>query len=132
MSQAAEIAIAPLAGPDAASRLSPTHEKSNRITDVVPLLTDDHGDDGAVGELPEREARILEFERTWWRYGAAKEQAVLEEFGLTATRYYQVLNALIDNPAALRADPMLVKRLRRQRSARHEARATRRLLDARR
>ena len=46
---------------------------------------------------------------------------------MSATRYYQVLNALLDNPAALEADPMLVKRLRRMRAARQRARSARRL-----
>ena len=77
--------------------------------------------------LNERDQRILEFERQWWRYAGAKEQAIRELFDCSATRYYQLLNGLIDNPAALRADPMLVKRLRRMRSARQRARSARRL-----
>ena len=77
--------------------------------------------------LSERDQRILEFERQWWRYAGAKEQAIRELFDCSATRYYQLLNGLIDNPAALRADPMLVKRLRRMRSARQRARSARRL-----
>jgi hypothetical protein len=77
--------------------------------------------------LTEREMQILEFERQWWRYAGAKEQAIRELFDCSATRYYQLLNALIDNPAALQADPMLVKRLRRMRSARQRARSARRL-----
>lgn len=81
---------------------------------------------GAV-PLTERELQILEFERQWWRYAGAKEQAIRELFECSATRYYQLLNALIDNPAALQADPMLVKRLRRMRSARQRARSARRL-----
>ena len=77
--------------------------------------------------LSERDQQILEFERQWWRYAGAKEQAIRELFDCSATRYYQLLNSLIDNPAALRADPMLVKRLRRMRSARQRARSARRL-----
>jgi hypothetical protein len=77
--------------------------------------------------LTEREQAILEFERQWWRYAGAKEQAIRELFDCSATRYYQLLNALIDTPAALQADPMLVKRLRRMRSARQRARSARRL-----
>ena len=46
---------------------------------------------------------------------------------MSSTRYYQVLNSLIDNPAALAADPMLVKRLRRLRAARQRQRSARRL-----
>ena len=48
---------------------------------------------------------MLEFERQWWRLAGAKEQAVADRFGLSPTRYYQLLNGLIDRPAALRADP---------------------------
>ena len=77
--------------------------------------------------LSERDREILAFERQWWRYAGAKEQAVRELFGMTATRYYQVLNALIDTPEALGADPMLVKRLRRLRASRQRARSARRL-----
>ncbi|GCE77947.1 DUF3263 domain-containing protein [Cellulomonas biazotea] len=77
--------------------------------------------------LSERDEQILAFERQWWKYAGAKEQAVRELFDMSATRYYQVLNALIDEPAALAFDPMLVKRLRRLRSSRQRARTARRL-----
>jgi uncharacterized protein DUF3263 len=83
------------------------------------------GDPGA--ELSERDRQILAFERQWWRYAGAKEQAIRDLFDMSATRYYQVLNALIDEPGAMRHDPMLVKRLRRMRAARQRARAARRL-----
>jgi hypothetical protein len=81
-------------------------------------------DQGALGE---RDQRILEFERQWWKYAGAKEQAVRDLFDMSATRYYQVLNALIDRPEALAFDPMLVKRLRRLRASRQKARSARRL-----
>ncbi|CAM3668890.1 DUF3263 domain-containing protein [Isoptericola cucumis] len=84
----------------------------------------------AESELSDRDREILAFERQWWKYAGAKEQAVRELFDLSATRYYQVLNALIDSPAALAHDPMLVKRLRRMRSTRQRARSARRLSDA--
>ncbi|MEN0083252.1 MAG: DUF3263 domain-containing protein [Leifsonia sp.] len=77
--------------------------------------------------LSERDAAILAFERQWWRHAGAKEQAIREEFGLSAARYYQLLGALIDSPAALRHDPMLVKRLLRLREARLAARHARTL-----
>jgi len=77
--------------------------------------------------LTERERDILAFERQWWKYAGAKEAAVREQFDLSATRYYQALNALIDRPEALIADPMLVKRLRRLRSTRQRSRSARRL-----
>jgi len=77
--------------------------------------------------LSRREYEILSFERQWWKYAGAKEEAIKELFDMSATRYYQVLNNLVDTPAALAADPMLVKRLRRLRSSRQKARAARRL-----
>jgi uncharacterized protein DUF3263 len=79
------------------------------------------------GGLTRREREILAFERQWWKYAGAKEQAIRELFDMSATRYYQVLNALIDTPAALSADPMLVKRLRRLRASRQRQRSARRL-----
>ena len=77
--------------------------------------------------LTRRERDILAFERQWWRYAGAKEQAIRELFAMSSTRYYQVLNALIDTPTALAHDPMLVKRLRRLRASRQRARSARRL-----
>ena len=77
--------------------------------------------------LTDKEQAILAFERQWWKYAGAKEQAIRELFDMSATRYYQVLNALIDRPDALASDPMLVKRLRRLRAARQRARSARRL-----
>jgi hypothetical protein len=85
----------------------------------------------AVGGLSERDQEILAFERQWWKYAGAKEQAIRDLFDMSATRYYQVLNALLDSPAALAADPMLVKRLRRMRATRQRARSARRLSDER-
>lgn len=81
----------------------------------------------AAGQLSERDREIISFERQWWKYAGAKEQAIRELFDMSATRYYQVLNALIDSPAALEADPMLIKRLRRLRASRQRARSARRL-----
>lgn len=77
--------------------------------------------------LSQRDREILEFERHWWKYAGAKEQAVREKFDMSSTRYYQVLNALIDRPQALEADPLLVRRLRRLRASRQRQRSARRL-----
>ncbi len=92
--------------------------------DAARVLPEDPAPDG---ELTPREREVLAFERQWWKYAGAKEQAVRELFDMSATRYYQVLNALIDKPDALAADPMLIKRLRRLRSSRQRARAAKRL-----
>lgn len=80
----------------------------------------------AEPDLSERDAAVLDFEKQWWKYAGAKEQAVRELFDLSATQYYQVLNTLIDSPAALAAEPMLVKRLRRMRATRQRERTQRR------
>ena len=81
----------------------------------------------AADGLTRRDREILAFERQWWKYAGAKEQAIRELFDMSTTRYYQVLNALIDTPAAMAADPMLVKRLRRLRASRQRQRSARRL-----
>ena len=97
---------------------------------MTATLPDDVVETASLAEsvgLCERDQQILAFERQWWRYAGAKEQAVRELFDMSATRYYQVLNALIDDPAALVHDPMLVKRLRRMRTTRQRARSARRL-----
>jgi Protein of unknown function (DUF3263) len=75
--------------------------------------------------LAQRDLAILAFERQWWKYAGAKEEAIRREFGISPTAYYQQLSALIDHPAAMDADPMLVRRLQRQRSARRQQRAGR-------
>ena len=77
--------------------------------------------------LSHREREILAFERQWWKYAGAKEQAIRELFDMSSTRYYQVLNGLIEKQEAMAADPMLIKRLRRLRAGRQRARAARRL-----
>lgn len=68
--------------------------------------------------LTARESEILAFERQWFKFAGAKEQAIRELFDMSSTRYYQVVNTLIDRPEALAHDPMLVKRLRRTRESR--------------
>ncbi len=68
--------------------------------------------------LSERDLAVLEMERRTFRRRGAKEQAVRDELDLSSTRYHQVLNALLDDPEALAADPVLVGRLRRLRAER--------------
>ncbi|MFY9325070.1 MAG: DUF3263 domain-containing protein [Candidatus Nanopelagicales bacterium] len=86
-----------------------------------------NGVQAGVSGLTERDFKILEFERQWWKYSGAKEQAIRDLFQMSATRYYQVLNTLIDNEEALAADPMLIKRLRRLREFRQRSRSARKL-----
>jgi hypothetical protein len=77
--------------------------------------------------LSELEIKMLEFERTWWRHAGAKESSIKELFNLTPPAYYQLLNNLIDRPAALMAEPLLVKRLLRLREQRTSSRSSSRL-----
>lgn len=76
-------------------------------------------------ELTDRDREMLAFEHTWWRHAGSKEQAIRERFQVSATRYYQMLNALLDEPAALAFDPVGVGRLRRLRATRSRKRAVR-------
>ncbi|CAA9383427.1 MAG: FIG00822394: hypothetical protein [uncultured Nocardioidaceae bacterium] len=92
--------------------------------DAANVAASNNPDDST---LSQRDEQILAFERLWWKYAGAKESAIREQFAMSATRYYQVLNALIDRPEALSYDPLLVKRLRRLRSARQRQRSARRL-----
>lgn len=80
--------------------------------------------------MTQLELRILEFERYFERRWTGlpssaqrKQQAILAEFDVTPTRYFQLLNQLIDKPAAVKASPQLVNRLRRIRSGRRKSRA---------
>ena len=95
-----------------------------RTASADPLLGEDPSA-GAVPLLGDRERRILDFERDRLRHVGAKEEAIRLHFGISAARYYQLLNALIDSPAALVHDPMLARRLQRVRDGRMSARAAR-------
>jgi hypothetical protein len=97
--------------------------------DAMVLASPNPSSGGATpeGTLSDRDVEILAFERQWWKFAGAKEQAVRDKFQMSATRYYQVLNALIDKPEALAQDPLLVKRLRRLRAARQRFRSAKRL-----
>ena len=85
------------------------------------------GQNATVGELSERDRDILAFERQWWAHAGAKDQAIRDTFRISSTRYYQLLNALIERREALEAEPMLVKRLRRLRAGRQRVRRARQL-----
>ncbi|MGH2826901.1 MAG: DUF3263 domain-containing protein [Actinomycetota bacterium] len=78
-----------------------------------------------MDELTQRDTEILDFERSWWKHAGVKEQAIRERFDMSATRYYQLLNDLLENPAAMAHDPILIKRLKRLRSYRQKQRVAR-------
>ncbi|CAM5712672.1 MULTISPECIES: DUF3263 domain-containing protein [Streptomyces] len=73
-------------------------------------------------ELGTREKAILALERRAFPGPGAKERAIREELDLSPVRYYQLLNALLDDERALAHDPVTVNRLRRIREARRAER----------
>jgi hypothetical protein len=100
-------------------------------SDPAPVVSPPRGEGSgeASAQVPpsglsRREHEMLTFERQWWRRPGAKETAIRDRFGVTPTRYYQVLNALVDRPDALVVDPLLIRRLRRLRTARQRTRSS--------
>ncbi|MEU6314669.1 DUF3263 domain-containing protein [Streptomyces sp. NPDC047014] len=69
------------------------------------------------GRLTATEAAVLAYEARTWPGPGAKERAIREGLGMTPVRYYQLLNALINDPRALEHAPGTVNRLRRIREA---------------
>lgn len=63
--------------------------------------------------LSDRDRAMLDFEAGWWRQRGSKENAIAAQFDLTPVRYYQLLNRLLDDPAAVAYAPAVVGRLRR-------------------
>ncbi|HWL65292.1 MAG TPA: DUF3263 domain-containing protein [Actinomycetota bacterium] len=78
-----------------------------------------------MSALTGRDIDMLDFERTWWKHAGVKEQAIKERFEMSATRYYQILNDLLEKPEAMDHDPILVKRLKRLRVYRQRQRVAR-------
>ena len=97
---------------DARPSDAPSSERtaSERVPSEVALP-------GPQGALTERDRRILALEGRTFRYVGAKERAIREEIGLSKVAYYVRLNALLDEPAALRAAPVVVNRLRARRTS---------------
>lgn len=86
---------------------APDHEHHDPRAEPAP----------APHELSVRDRALLALERRSWAGPGAKERAIREELGISPVRYYQLLNALIDDERALREDPVTVNRLRRVRDA---------------
>jgi len=93
----------------------PSRSEEDDFVDTDPPAVEEAG-------LSERDKQILDFERQWWRQPGAKEQAIRDAFGVSTTRYYQLLNALLDDQRALEHDPVVVQRLRRLRTSRRRSR----------
>ena len=75
--------------------------------------------------LTDTELAMLELERSWFTIAGTKDAAIGERFGITTTQYYRELNALLDRPDAVEADPLTVRRLRRMRERRRAERSSR-------
>jgi hypothetical protein len=94
-------------------------------TDATSIIAAVDGPRADHPELTDHQRAILDFERRWWRQPGAKEQAILDSFEMSPTRYYQALNGLLDLPQALLYDPALVNRLLRLRAGSPRARRLR-------
>ena len=79
--------------------------------------------------VSESDRAVLDFEGSWWLYPGPKDRAIREYLGISATRYYQVLRRLMDDPAAEVTAPMTVRRLRRVRDEARRRGVDRRLGD---
>jgi len=77
--------------------------------------------------LGDRDIAILDFESSWWLQPGPKDRAIRDCLGISATRYYQVLRRLLEDPEALRHDPLTVKRLQKVRIDASRRAAQRRL-----
>ncbi|MGG7608958.1 DUF3263 domain-containing protein, partial [Streptomyces sp. ZG43] len=90
------------------------------MTDHEPAspeaATPQEPDSGAGDGLSDQDRAVLAFEARGWQRPGTKERAIREQLGLSPTRYYQLLGALLDDPAALRHDPVTVNRLRERRA----------------
>lgn len=76
-------------------------------------------------DLTDRDRAILDFERGWWVQPGSKEEAIKARLDLSPTRYYELLGGLVDSAEAEEYDPLVVRRLRRARTRRQQARASR-------
>ena len=75
-----------------------------------------------VHALSERQQAIIEFEAKWWSRDEPRDTTIRARFACSEEEYYQELNGLLDHPGALSFDPLVVRRLRRQRERRRRAR----------
>lgn len=94
---------------------------------VMTAIDTEQLEDQLPAGLTDDDLAMLELETSWWKYAAVKESLIRERFGISSTIYYARLNALIDQPEALAAAPMVVRRLQRLREQRRAHRSARRL-----
>ena len=75
--------------------------------------------------MTEEERRMLDLAGQRWNYPGSLEQKVRDEFGISLTRFWQIINQLVDTEKALAYAPITVNRLRRLREGRGVSRAAR-------
>lgn len=90
----------------------------DRIITHPLILT---GNTGGMA-LTDRDRAILDFERSWWTQPGPKETAIRDRFELSPTRYYEIVNELLEDADAMVYDPLLIRRLRRLRDRRRRQR----------
>ena len=81
--------------------------------------------------LSDRDRDVLDFEGSWWTEGGSKERAIKARFGLSRSRYNQIIGVLTDSSEAERYAPLVVRRLRRLRDQRRRGRYERPLAGGR-
>jgi hypothetical protein len=72
--------------------------------------------------ISERHQAMLEFERNYWTFDEPKETLIRARFQCSADEYYAELNELLEQPAAMAHDPLVVRRVQRQRLRRRRQR----------
>lgn len=77
-----------------------------------------------MDSLTDFEQQMLDLEGQWWSTPGRKEAAISDQFGMSASRYYQLLNRLLGSQAALAHAPVTVNRLRRIRTCRRHTKST--------
>jgi len=65
--------------------------------------------------LTERQRELLDFERTWWQFDEHRDDLIRARFGCEPDEYYAELNRVLELPAAMAHDPLVVRRFRRRR-----------------
>jgi hypothetical protein len=65
--------------------------------------------------LPERHAAMLDFERSWWSNDEPRDQVIRARFQCSPDEYHAELTTVLDDPAAMDHDPLVVRRMKRLR-----------------
>jgi hypothetical protein len=72
--------------------------------------------------LDERSAAMLDFERDWWNNPEPRELVIRARFQCSPEEYHAELTKVLEDPAAMDHDPLVVRRLKRLRLRARRAR----------